>query len=224
MIDEKLFKDRINKTNSAALAKELINAIEAEEDALMLLLLGTTKPELYSAHGSYGKDGKNQHDHCGGLKKESFTEKRLCKCLYYMNGQYHNPEECRKCDFPHEYRHSIIGDYSIVDYEVPAFYYGDGIGEIDLVISNGKALYATEVKPFKGNNETLLRMIAEIMTYTIGYSVGKYEKAIAFFEGTAQAAEFERLTPEIAELLQKAGITVFCFKEEEGKKYRICRL
>ncbi len=28
----------------------------------------------------------------------------------------------------------------------------------------------------------------------------------------------------LTELLQKAGIAVFCFKEEEGKEYRICRL
>lgn len=218
---KKLLKDRINKTNNVALAKELIHAIEAGEDALMELLLGTTEPELYSAHGSY-KEG--EHSHCGGLKKDAFTEKRLCKCLYYKNGKYHDPEECRKCDFPHAYRYGIIGDYFIADYEVPAFYYGDGIGEIDMVISNGTAQYATEVKPFKGNSETLLRMIAEIMTYTIGYPVGKYEKAIAFFEGTKQAEEFENPAPEITELLQKAGIAVFCFKEEAGKEYRICRL
>ena len=30
--------------------------------------------------------------------------------------------------------------------------------------------------------ETLLRMIAEIMTYTDGYEEGVYKKAIAFFE------------------------------------------
>lgn len=220
--EKKLFKDRINKTDMAVLAKELISAIEAGENTLLLLLLGTTEPELYSEHGSYGKEKQKQHNHCGGLRKEAFTEKRLCKCLYYRNGAYHNPDECSKCDF--QDRFDIVGDYRISDYEVPAHYYGKGIGEIDLIISDGKKLYATEVKPYKGNDETLLRMVAEIMTYTIGYPVGEYEKAIAFFEGTKQAGEFEDMTPEIAELLQKAEITVFCFKEEEGKKYRICRL
>lgn len=107
---KKLLKDRINKTNNVALAKELIHAIEAGEDALMELLLGTTEPELYSAHGSY-KEG--EHSHCGGLKKDAFTEKRLCKCLYYKNGKYRDPEECRKCDFPHAYRYGIIGDYCL---------------------------------------------------------------------------------------------------------------
>lgn len=220
-IKKKLFKDRVNKTNNAVLCKELIRAIDAGEDTLLELLIGTTEPELHSAHGSYRGE---EHNHCGGLKKNSFTEKRLCKCLYYRNGKYHNLEECQKCDFPHEYRHSIIGDYSITDYEVPAFYYGDGIGEIDMIISDGRIQYATEVKPLKGNNETLLRMVAEIMTYTAGYPAGKYEKAIAFFEGTKQAAEFENPAPEIKELLSKAGIVVFCFIKLEEKAYRICRL
>lgn len=220
--EKKLFKDRINKKDRAALAKELTGAIEAGENALLLLLLGTTEPELYSEHGSYGKEKQSGHNNCGGLRKNTFTEKRLCKCLYYRNSEFHNLEECSKCDF--QDRFDVVGDYQILDYEVPAYYYGKGIGEIDLIISDGKNTYATEVKPNKGNNETLLRMIAEIMTYTIGYPIGKYEKAIAFFEGTKQAEEFEDMTPEIAELLKKAGITVFCFKEEERKKYRICRL
>lgn len=217
--EKKLFKDRINKTDKAVLAKALMDAMDAGEDALMELLLGTTEPELYSAHGSY-KEG--EHNRCGGLDKNTFTEKRLCKCLYYRNGKYYNSEECSKCDF--QDRYDIIGDYWITDYEIPAYYYGKGIGEIDLIISDGEKLYAAEVKPFKGNDETLLRMIAEIMTYTIGYHAGKYEKAIAFFEGTKQAEEFENPASEITELLQKAGITVFCFKKEEGKEYRICRL
>ena len=67
-------------------------------------------------------------------------------------------------------------------------------------------------------------MIAEIMTYTIGYPAGKYTKAIAFFEGTNQAAEFENAAPEIKELLEKANITVFRFEKAGEKAYKICRL
>lgn len=219
MMEKKLFKDRINKTDRAVLAKALMDAMDAGEKALMELLLGTAKPERYREHGSY-REGA--HNRCGGLDNNTFTEKRLCKCLYYRNSIYHNPEECGQCGF--QDRFDIIGEYRITDYEVPAYYYGKGIGEIDLIISDGERLYATEVKPFKKNNETLLRMIAEIMTYTIGYPVGKYEKAIAFFEGTRQAEEFKKSEPEIMGLLQKAGITVFCFKKTGGKEYRICRL
>ena len=67
-------------------------------------------------------------------------------------------------------------------------------------------------------------MIAEIVTYTIGYPAGKYVKAIAFFEGTTQNDEFEKAAPEIKELLEKANITVFRFEKTGEKAYKICRL
>ena len=217
----KLFKDRVNKKNEAASARELIKAIDAGEDALRLFLLEMIKPEEYSSHGRY-REG--DHDYCGGLATDTYREKRLCKCMYYRNRELQKPEECGKCAFPLRYRYDIIGAYKIADYEVPAYYYGKGIGRIDLVISDGEMRYATEVKPEKGNSETLLRMIAEIMTYTVGYPAGKYKRAIAFFEGTKQEKEFQNQMPEIRELLQKADITVFCMKKEDGDRYRICRL
>ena len=214
-----LFKDKITKREYTVLAKELLNAIEMGEDALKKVLIGCENPELYSSHGTYQEGG---HNRCSRLKGNRITEKRFCKCLYYRNGKYHNPEECRECDFKD--RFNIIGNYRITDYEVPAYFYGKGIGEIDLIISDGKTQYATELKPYEGNEETLLRMIAEIMTYTIGYPEGKYVKAIAFFEGTKQNDEFEKAAPEIKELLAKANITVFRFEKTGEKAYKICRL
>lgn len=214
-----LFKDKITRKEYAVLAKELLNAIDRGEYALQKVLIGCENPELYSSHGTYQEGG---HNRCGGLKGSRFTEKRFCKCLYYRNGKYHNPEECRKCDFVD--RFDVTGNYQITDYEVPAYFYGKGIGEIDLIISDGKTQYATELKPYQGNKETLLRMIAEIMTYTIGYPAGKYAKAISFFEGTKQNAEFEKAIPEIKELLAKADITVFRFEKTGEKAYKICRL
>lgn len=214
-----LFKDKITRKEYAVLAKELLNAIDRGEDDLKKVLIGCENPELYSSHGTYQEGG---HNRCGGLKGSRFTEKRFCKCLYYRNGKYHNPEECRKCDFVD--RFDVTGNYQITDYEVPAYFYGKGIGEIDLIISDGKTQYATELKPYKGNEESLLRMIAEIMTYTIGYPAGKYAKAISFFEGTKQNAEFEKAIPEIKELLAKADITVFHFEKTGEKAYKICRL
>ena len=214
-----LFKDKITKKEYTVLAKELLNAIEMGEDALKKVLIGCENPELYSSHGTYQEGG---HNRCSRLKGNRITEKRFCKCLYYRNGKYHNPEECRECDFKD--RFNIIGNYRITDYEVPAYFYGKGIGEIDLIISDGKTQYATELKPYEGNEETLLRMIAEIMTYTSGYPEGKYVKAIAFFQGTKQNDEFEKAAPEIKELLAKANITVFRFEKTGEKAYKICRL
>lgn len=216
-----LFKDRITKTDGTVLAQELLDAIDQGNDALKRLLFGGTELELYSAHGSY-REG--MHNHCEGQEDHKVTEKRICRCLYYGNGQYYDPDVCRKCAY--KTRFKIVGNYQITDYEVPAFYYGTGIGEIDLVISDGTVRYAVEVKSPEGNPETLLRMIAEIMTYTMGYPEGTYQRAIAFFEGTAQAEEFYSETPngKIKEIFQKADIAVFCFKWIDERTYEICKL
>lgn len=123
-----LFKDKITKKQYTVLAEELLNAIEMGEDALKKVLIGCENPELYSSHGTYQEGG---HNRCSRLKGNRITEKRFCKCLYYRNGKYHNPEECRECDFKD--RFNIIGNYRITDYEVPAYFYGKGIGEIDLI-------------------------------------------------------------------------------------------
>ena len=219
-----LFKERITLTDYEVLIKELSDAMDSEIDVLAELLFGTKKPDLYSNHDTYQY---GQHNRCAGLKGNRYTEKRLCKCMYYRNSDH--PTACDKCDF--QDRFYIVGDYHIADYEVPAHYYGDGIGEIDLVLSDGEVYYATEVKPYKNNSETLLRMIAEIMTYTEGYPEGKYKRAIAFFEknrddgiDTAQQSEYERADPTLMLLLKKAGITVFRFEEVGNKEYKICKL
>lgn len=219
-----LFKERITATDYNALIAELSDAIDGGTPSLMRLLFGTEIPDLYFNHGTYQL---GQHNHCAGLKGDRYTEKRICKCMYYLSSTH--SKNCDRCAFQN--RFEIIGDYSITDYEVPAFYYGDGIGEIDLIISKGDIHYATEVKPYKGNNETLLRMIAEIMTYTEGYPAGQYKKAIAFFEKnrddgekTAQQKEYESADPALLSLLKKADITVFRFEEAGEKAYRVCRL
>ena len=88
----------------------------------------------YSNHGNYKK---GMHDYCSKLSGDSFTEKRLCRCMYYKNSNHGT--ECEACGYRDRFK--VIGDYQITDYEVPAFYYGDGIGEIDLVISDGADYY-----------------------------------------------------------------------------------
>ena len=216
-----LFKDRITKSDYAALVADLTRAVEAGGGTLKSLLFGAKEPALYGDHGSYEF---GQHNRCGGLKGDSFTEKRLCKCLYYRNGEYHHPAECEKCDF--QERFDLTGRYKIVDYEVPAYYYAPGVGEIDLVLadSEGGVPYAAEVKPDRRNNETLLRMVSEILTYTLGYPAEKYQKAIIFFEGTAQAVEYDRADPAMRTLLKKADITVFRFEKRGAHTYEICKL
>jgi hypothetical protein len=219
-----LFKDRITRSEYRILAEELIYALNRGPEELKKLLFDSDIQEQYSFHGKF-REG--HHNQCLGLNGERFTEKRLCKCMYYYNSNYKT--KCAQCDFKD--RFGIVGEYKISDYEVPAFYYGDGIGEIDLIISDGNIRYATEVKPYKNNDETLLRMISEILTYTAGFPIGTYQKAIAFFEKnpddgkkTFQQKEYEKMNPQISELLDKAHITVFRFEETNDKGYRICKL
>lgn len=225
-----LFKERITITDYEKLIAELSSAISSGTDALTELLFGTKTPDLYENHGSYNG---TQHRKCKAFKPNEkgltpFTEKRLCKCMYYFNGPKADNSICAKCTFTDRFK--IAGNYRITDYEVPAYYYGAGIGEIDLIIENGEDIYAAEVKPYKGNTETLLRMIAEIMTYTMGNRKG-YRKAIAFFEKnretgeiTAQQKEWDMQNQELLDLIKLAAITVFQFKEVGNMEYEICRL
>lgn len=203
----------------------MLDAIYNGEEALKILLLGTVTPKVYLDYGTY-REG--QHKRCDGFEKESmqnrYTEKRMCKCFYYRNSKYYKSQKCANCILLEKYR--LTGKYKINDYEVPAFYYGEHIGKIDLVISDGTVKYATEVKPDKGNKESLLRMISEILTYTLGYPQKKYQKAIAFFENTEQEKEYKELNDEsvIKALIAKADITVFEFIKTNEGLYRICRL
>lgn len=219
-----LFKDRITKSSRKEMTKELITAINTGNEAVHKLLFGSTDIDEYSNHGKYKK---GMHEYCSKLGGDSFTEKRLCRCMYFKNSNYET--ECELCEYRDRFK--VTGDYQIIDYEVPAFYYGDGIGEIDLVISDGVDCYATEVKPYKNNKETLLRMIAEIMTYTDGYTEGIYKKAIAFFEKncddgsfTSQQREYDEKELETSDLIKKADITVFRFEIAGENEFRICRL
>ena len=89
-----MFKDRINKTAYSAQIAELSQAIEKGDNALKRLLLDTENTDLYENHGKYKEC---QHNKCGGLGSNTFDEKRLCKCLYYFNGQFRRQEECNNC-------------------------------------------------------------------------------------------------------------------------------
>lgn len=211
-----LFKDRVNDSNYLKMIDELEQAISNGNEALKQLLFDSVEPDLYINHGSY-KAG--QHNRCGGFDNKAFWEKRLCKCLYYMNSKYRIANECEKCQFPERY--AITGSYKITDYEVPAYYYGSNIGKIDLILND---IYATEVKPDKNNEESLLRMVAEIMTYTLGFPKGQYKNAIGFFENTPQEEEYLLRDPSMMRLLEKAEITVFCFKKKDKSTIEIFKL
>lgn len=207
------FKDRIRKAYSENQAKEILQVLD-DSEKLRELLLGTAKYWPYAGDYVVGN-----HTECKGTATEKPTEKRICMCLYYRNSNYTKP--CDTCKYQ-QGRCCIEGNYRIKDYEVPAHYDGEGIGEIDLLIEGPEGVYATEVKPPQGNSECILRMIAEILTYTLDSDKG-YRKAIAFFENTSQSKEYSELTPNVKELLVKASITVFRFAKS-GDSYTIEKL
>ena len=87
------------------------------------------------------------------------------------------------------------GKHKITDYEVPMEYVISKVGGIDLLIDNK---YAAEIKP-EDSPETLVRMFAEILTYTID---SNYSPAICFFESSRQMEDFQRYRREQNEDLE----------------------
>lgn len=207
------FKDRIRKAYCEAQAEQILQVLDNGEK-LRDLLLGTAEYWVYAGDYKVG-----DHTQCKGTTTETPTEKRICRCLYYWNSTH--TKHCDTCKYQQGRCH-MNGDYRIKDYEVPAYYDGEGIGEIDLLIEGSEAIYATEAKPPQGNSECILRMIAEILTYTLDSDKG-YRKAIAFFENTPQSEEYSTLTPKVKELLIRADIAVFQFVKSSAS-YTIQKL
>ena len=120
---------------------------------------------------------KESHEGCDYKKTDNLrvVEKRICRCFYYYNKNIHN-EKCASCKFM--FKKANVGQISIENYEMPTLFRMDGVGGIDWILGDGKELLATEVKP-PDSQETLVRMIAEILTYTIGKNL---RPAICFFE------------------------------------------
>lgn len=169
------------------------------------------------------------------------TEKRLCRCLYFYQSE---KKKCNKCALYNSEKEEIkkyfcklINNATVVDYEIPVSDCSDdGIGEIDLLIDYKGDYYCTEVKPC-WNNETILRMILEILTYTKmmekniklykeKYSYTKdFRKAILFMEDSKQEKLWDEqnkgivnnVIAEMKDFILKNNITVFCLKQENNQ-------
>ena len=88
--------------------------------------------------------------------------------------------KCGVCEF--EFKRTNVGDIQILDYEVPTEFAMEKLGGIDWILDDVGQALATEVKPPE-STETIVRMIAEILTYTVGTS---YTPAICFFKTTRE--------------------------------------
>ena len=168
---------------------DLVRGAEKDENGKRLLykkLLGNDYEKLLK----HDKKGLQKHEYSHDIcnppppKKGRSTEKRTCRCMNYYGK---DAQKCGNCKLKKKWNN--VGKFKVTDYEVPMTYVISEAGGIDLLI-DGK--YATEVKPEK-SRESLVRMIAEIFTYTIDR---KYEPAICFFEDSKQMKDFKRLREE----------------------------
>ena len=206
-----MFKDKetINRRNmveygeNLRLLADVIRGNEKQREKLKEFLLEKDRKEENKSHHP-------EHKICSGCKKEKdkkmrITEKRLCRCMYYFNHTPHTTEqksECDKCDFPVNRKN--IGDYEILDYEVPMDKKWDKVGGVDLILKgkNNDVYYGVEVKPAY-SNETLVRMAAEILTYgEINHYRGNiagnqrisYKPGICFFKDSTQHKDYCKFT------------------------------
>lgn len=161
------------------------------------------------------------HEKCdmNAQKTSRLTEKRICRCMNYFN---QNNDKCANCPIKKKYK-NISNRFFIEDYEVPMEFITEKCGGIDLLIKDRKnnKVYAVEVKP-KDSSETLVRMIAEIFTYTTDCSQN-YKRAIAFFKGSRQEKDYFKeeyiQNDDFNYLLNQ--VTVFRITEKENKDSNI---
>jgi len=134
------------------------------------------------------QDHKPNHSECDMRENNSsrITEKRICRCMYYFGKSI---DKCNKCPLSQKYN-NVSNKFKIIDYEAPMKYVIENCGGIDIIIEDIQSgeKYAVEIKP-KNSTETLVRMIAEIYTYTAD-GTNDYKKAIAFFEGSQQERDY----------------------------------
>lgn len=220
IMSSELFKDRLHKSETEDQAQQLIDAVSKGLADTKRLLFNTPNPEEYR-----GKYILCNHRKCNGFHDDKdpncTDEQRICKCLYYKASNHSKAcSDCSYCNYP-----QVEGRYKIVDYEVPSKYKAKGIKvkNIDLVISDNINLYAAEAKPPReASPESILRMISEIITYTIDDS--RYKKAIIFFENSPQDKEYKTLHPKVKELILLADITVFRILKNNRGNFEICKL
>ncbi len=161
-----------------------------------------------------------KHNKCAAYYKECDVENReksICRCMFYYDEK---KTKCKSsCKLKRKWHHLNDG-IEIIDYETPMEKKIDGVGNIDLRIKYKDKEYGVEVKPPKNNDETISRMVAEAMTYTIDFP--NTIPAIAVFgpspcidyRGSSQYDEVKKLDAENNEAFQiiKKYIRIFVFE------------
>lgn len=227
-----LYKDNLEKktiTDGEEIEKkELKRLAYSIEDLENILLNGHKLSEFQS-----NNDSKPVREKCPRSDKEDTNsdndEERIIRCLYYRSN-----DKCPndKCSYKKKYVIDKGCGFVAQDYQVPSDKKVPGVGKIDLVLKNIKdnKLYAVEVKrDGRENNENIVRMIAEILTYTIvtkEYHYGDYKEhkekmfpAIGFFEGSLQQTNYENLekNQDLLKIIDSTKLKVYLFKNKHDK-------
>jgi hypothetical protein len=172
------------------LAKICEEAFSQPQDKDKILIKKLRIPQNMTENGEH----EPSHVCCKGCDTNARTEKRICRCMYYYN-QNKWPKLCEKpepnCKMYARWINK--GDYIVEEYEWPTKYVLKNVGGIDLVLSDQDGnKYGVEVKPYY-SKETVSRMVAEILTYTIGT---EFIPSIAVFAGSEQQKMIEQLRSE----------------------------
>ena len=162
----------------------------------------------------YPYEHKFEHIRCdfSAVSPKRVTEKRICRCWNYYNKPIVN-EECNDCQF--KFKKKNAGSIEIIDFEVPTEFNIANLGGIDWLLKDGDEIFATEVKPPE-STETLVRMIAEILTYTID---SEYKPAICFFADSKQHDDYNEYknNADFQYIINQTGIRVLCITYDENR-------
>lgn len=238
----KLYKDDSKLQREKGL-KYLADSLGDLEKAL---LDGHELSEFYSY-----KEHKPYREKCTRSDKDDSKsdndEERIFRCLYYRSN-YKCPND--KCSYGIKYVIDKGCGFVVQDYQVPRDKKVPGVGKIDLVLKNIKdnKLYAVEVKRDDGDNkENILRMIAEILTYTTVTPRYHYEDpkkynekgpemipAIGFFKGffkdTPQYKDYKDLRKDenenqnLKKIIDSTELKIFLFTDLGGDESGIHKL
>jgi len=216
--ENKLYKDKQELNRKSALRnsmKEIAELVERAGGVCNRKSRSVLIDELLNGAESQQEHIPN-HDGCSGCKDDTVNEKRICRCMYYYMKK---PETCKECKIKEKW--NKVGAIEVIDYERPTKCVLKNVGGMDLIIKDGEQRYAVEVKP-SDSDETLARMFAEILTYTIEMDEEVEEKnikpAIGFFEGSEQMKQYMELKAENnvhLELIEK-HVKVYYFKTKKN--------
>lgn len=172
-----LFKDKDQigtKTYYIDIAEELYSRIQNGEDLESILVPNNAEKM---------DDREYDHSVCNIIQTYTSTEreKRICHCMYGYNSNAYS--DCDNCAMKYIYKSKPNSKSCVIDFEVPTRYEREKIGGVDIMLEYDSEKYAVEVKP-PNSDESLTRMIAEILTYThaLPKKYNGARPAIAFFE------------------------------------------